>query len=235
MGAYETGYKIIKRMGRNPDIDIATVPEVLWGKGGLNIWPAAAAATEAVSSAAADAAAGTGARTVKVTGLDANWAVITETVILNGVTPVPMTNQFLRVQFMEVLTVGSGGVNAGNVQIRPVGSTDAQGRMELGTMIQGGTFFSVGVAQRGFITGILVPHAVATGTVFSVYRIWTKTEGKLKRMEFEYIYRSAGDEIAPFGRAIVIEPKTDVWMEITQVNADNSDIMGGLGIELRTI
>ena len=40
---------------------------------------------------------------------------ITETVVLNGVTGVPTTQEFIRVNRAYCGTVGSGGVNAGNI------------------------------------------------------------------------------------------------------------------------
>lgn len=62
---------------------------------------------------AADTAAGTGARTVRLYGLDANYAEIYEDVTLNGLTEVLTTQDFIFVRALEVLTAGSGGANAG--------------------------------------------------------------------------------------------------------------------------
>jgi hypothetical protein len=71
-----------------------------------------------VSSASAnDTAAGTGARTISVSGLDANYAPISETVTLNGQTAVNTTNSFLRVLETKILTVGSGATQAGIIYL----------------------------------------------------------------------------------------------------------------------
>lgn len=77
--------------------------------------PASALAINVSSDDAADTAAGTGARTVQLFGLDADYAEVNETVTLNGVTPVTTTQTFLRLNRMAVLTAGSGGVNAGPI------------------------------------------------------------------------------------------------------------------------
>ena len=69
------------------------------------------------SGSANDASAGTGARTVLVTGLDANYAVISETVTLNGQTAVTTTNSFLRVNSMLVTTAGTSLANEGIIYI----------------------------------------------------------------------------------------------------------------------
>lgn len=71
------------------------------------------------SSSANDAAAGTGARKVRVTGVNAAGTVISEEVTLNGTTAVQMTagNELLVVNNIEVTTFGSGGVNAGDIYV----------------------------------------------------------------------------------------------------------------------
>lgn len=71
-----------------------------------------------VSTSANDTAAGTGARTVLVTYLDAAFAVHQETVTLNGTTPVNTAGTNIAyVESMKVATVGAGAVNAGVISM----------------------------------------------------------------------------------------------------------------------
>jgi hypothetical protein len=72
-----------------------------------------------VSTSAADAAAGTGARTVKITYMAADGSgPFTETVTLNGVTPVnTVATNIAFIERIDVLTVGSGGSNAGTISL----------------------------------------------------------------------------------------------------------------------
>lgn len=72
-----------------------------------------------VSDSANDAAAGSGARTVKVHYIDASGNYLHEIVTLNGVTAVNTVATNIRfIQMMTVETVGSfGGKNAGNITI----------------------------------------------------------------------------------------------------------------------
>lgn len=71
------------------------------------------------SSNAADAAAGTGARTIRVTYLDTTGAgPFTEDLTLNGTTPVNLVNANHRfIEKIEVLTVGTGVKNAGTISL----------------------------------------------------------------------------------------------------------------------
>lgn len=99
------------KFGFNPDID--NTLETVWAQGGLYSYLAAASVLLVSSSSTADAAAGTGARTVTLTGLDANYNEISETVTLNGQTAVNTTNSYIRIYRMVVRSAGSGGQNAG--------------------------------------------------------------------------------------------------------------------------
>lgn len=71
------------------------------------------------SSSAADAAAGTGARTLTIYYVDQTGATsATETVTFNGTTAVNLVNtNHCFIEKMIVQTVGSGGVNAGTISL----------------------------------------------------------------------------------------------------------------------
>lgn len=97
--------------------DVGTSFETVWTQGGLYSYPAAATVMTVSSGSANDAAAGTGARTVAVVGLDSNWYERTEVVTLNGQTAVSTTTSFLRVFRCYCVTAGSGGVNAGVIYV----------------------------------------------------------------------------------------------------------------------
>lgn len=91
-----------------------------------------------VSSSASDAAAGTGARTIRITYLDSNYkGFYTETLTLNGTTAVNTVNtNICFVEKIEVLSTGSFGANVGVVSIK---TTTGGG---------GTTFFSIAVADN---------------------------------------------------------------------------------------
>lgn len=112
----------VNKFGYNPSIDSAT-PEDVLSAGGLTVWPSVAAALTIVSTSANDAAAGTGARTVKLLYLDANYKQQIATVTLNGLTAVSAGVSAIRCDRAFVMTAGSGGSNAGNLSIKIGAST----------------------------------------------------------------------------------------------------------------
>lgn len=107
------GHSNVVVFGYNPDLD--TSEESVWPNGGTVPHPTVAATLKISSGSNDDDGdpAGTGAQTVYIEGLDGDYNVVSETVILNGQTAVNTTNQYLYINQFYVLTVGSGGANAG--------------------------------------------------------------------------------------------------------------------------
>ena len=107
------GHTAVSVFGYNPDVD--TSEETVWPDGGKIPHPTIASVLSISSSSANDTSAGTGARTVYVEGLDGDYNVVSETVILNGQTAVSTVEEYLYVNAFYVITAGSGGQNAGNI------------------------------------------------------------------------------------------------------------------------
>jgi hypothetical protein len=108
-----TGSKPVFLAGYNT-ISQTNFMEDLWGSS-PQFWtpPTVATTVSIVSASATDTSAGTGARTVKVIGLNASYAEVSETVIMNGTTPVITTNSYFIIHNLIVLTAGSTGKTAG--------------------------------------------------------------------------------------------------------------------------
>lgn len=109
------GHRNVTIFGFNPDVDTTQV--TVWPLPTQVPFPSAALQMTVSSTSANDTSAGTGARTIVVQGLDANYNEITETVTLNGQTAVTMAASFFRVNYAYVATAGSGGGAAGDIYI----------------------------------------------------------------------------------------------------------------------
>lgn len=109
------GHRNVTVFGFNPDVDTTQVS--VWPLPSLITFPSSALQMTVSSTSANDTSAGTGARTVVVQGLDANYNEVTETVTLNGQTPVTMAASLLRVNYAYVATAGSGNSAAGDIYI----------------------------------------------------------------------------------------------------------------------
>lgn len=117
------GHSRVAQYGHTPT---AAANTDVWEGGGLYPFQAAAVTLEALSSSASDTAAGTGARTFTITGLDNNFNAISEVITLAGVTPVQSALQYRRVNGFAIASAGSGNVNAGDVTLRVTGAGATQ-------------------------------------------------------------------------------------------------------------
>jgi hypothetical protein len=108
-------HNIVHVWGYNSDIDQSE--ETVWPDGGVASVPSVASVLKVSSSSTNDAAAGTGAQTVVIRGLDSSHNEISETVTLNGQTAVNTVKQYLHINYIYVATVGSGGKNAGKLYV----------------------------------------------------------------------------------------------------------------------
>ena len=99
------GHRAITVFGYNPDVDQTEV--TVWPYPGIVSYPAVAAVVKVSSTSTLDTSGGTGARTVTIQGLDADYNEITEVVTMNGQTAVNTVNSYRRVNFASVTTVGS--------------------------------------------------------------------------------------------------------------------------------
>ena len=159
-------HSVVTIAGYNSDVDTAW--EMITPVGDLS-YPAAALQMTVSSSNANDTSAGTGARTVLINGLDANYAVISEAVTLNGQTAVTTTNSFLRINSMLVATAGTGLANAGIIYIG-TGTVTSGVPATIYNMISVGfnnttsSQYTVPAGYTGYLTVARIGLAQDTGT-----------------------------------------------------------------------
>ena len=147
-------HKTIFKFGYNSVV--GATKETIWEQGGLYAYPPSDSVMTVSSSNVNDTSAGTGARTVEIFGLDADYNEINEIVTLNGQTAVNTTKSYLRINRGLVRSAGSSGANAGilyagtgtvtsgvpaNIYLTINGDGDNQTLMALWTVPAGYTAF----------------------------------------------------------------------------------------------
>lgn len=127
-----TGYLPVNKFGTNGDIDVGT--EDIWEVGGTWTPPTSAGTVALVSTSASDTSAGVGARTITVNGLNGSYEDTTETVILNGTTPVNTVNSYMIIHRILVATAGSSSTAVGDITATSNGGgTPILARILIGT------------------------------------------------------------------------------------------------------
>lgn len=124
----------VNKFGYNASV--GSIYEPITDLGSHNL-PSLAAAVSIVSSDTNDDDGGTGARTIEIQGLDANYDLLTETVTLDGTTPVSTSGSFIRVFRMKVLTAGTSETNEGNITASIGGSDIARISADAGQTLMG--------------------------------------------------------------------------------------------------
>lgn len=172
MGLYMSELRLRAQMGALPGV----TPFVLWGTNAamttsihgevispesstLTVLRTAAATPFIVSDSANDTAAGTGARTVTVTGVTSTYALASEVLTLNGTTAVNMAGSYIGINSMTVETAGSNGINAGNIYVGTGGPSAGKPTAVVDCMIPGTSPIATNV------------HCCAMYTVPASYRV----------------------------------------------------------------
>jgi|AACY02.2.fsa_nt_gi hypothetical protein len=139
-----------QKYGMNDDVNGSFVD--VWTVGGtLTYQTDAQTLTVASASANDDADDGTGVREVRVEYLDADFNTQFADVELDGTNSVTIGDDFLRLQAVYALQVGSGGSAAGDITFSANGSV--QGRIESGSNALESTHFTIPAGFTGYIVG----------------------------------------------------------------------------------
>ncbi len=170
---------------------------------------------------------GTGARVVKVTGLDENYAEISENVALNGTTVAVTLKSYLRINDFEVIDAGSGGKNAGTITATAVTDNTISAQIKIGTNKARQAIFSVPADRDLLLTSITI--GVGKTTV-------TTIEGDLLVRPFGEVFKSeytipastlgSNQTTKKFTPNLFIAAKSDIKLQTT-VLVDASSVYGG--------
>lgn len=140
-------------LGYNPSTPALSVMADL-SELGVNVIPVPSVATpmEVVSTSINDAAAGTGVRIVEIHGLDALYNVISETLTMNGTTPVATVNSYLRLNSFHAKTVGSfGATAAGDITLQTVGGATIYRQISVGGNKDRTAHYTIPAGMKGLI------------------------------------------------------------------------------------
>lgn len=198
------GATALTKFGVNAAAPLGTKID-LWDVGGDYIFLTAAETLQLSSDDADDNAAGTGARTVEIFGLDANYDPISEVVTLNGTTPVLTANQYIRCNRMIIRSAGASEGAEGTITTETAGGT-AQAQV-----------------NNGFNQSLMAIWTVPAGKVF-IIKYTEASIGKGKEGLFELKVRPPGEVFQTKKALKVFEKKSATRREFGGVIDEKSDI-----------
>lgn len=232
------GVTVADEFGRNPNIGTGTTPEDVWAPGGVYTGHPVGGSAETVevfSSDSGDTDGGTGARVIRLVGLDANWADAEETLVLNGVTPVASTGTWHRVSQAYVTSAGSNEFNLGTITCRHTTTT-------------ANVFFIMPVdSNQTHVAAYTVP-AGKTGYIRTAQFEIARTSGsggsatvELETREFGGAWRdriveevtTASPIVIHSEGFIVIQEKADVRVRVSDVSDNNTVVSAEFAVILK--
>jgi hypothetical protein len=209
--------------GYNADVDTTEV--TVWPLPSIIAHPTAALQMKVSSTNANDTSAGTGARTIVIQGLDANYAEITDTVTLNGQTEVLTSKSFLRVNYAYVATAGSTNSAAGDIYIGTGTVTSGVPatvyniiKYDFNNTVTG--HYTIPAGYTGYLSQGLFSAGQASGSTQVRGRLLTAgTDGIRRTAAVTTVNNGVADYV--FEYPLRIEEKTDV--EATGVGSANNN------------
>ena len=207
------GHKALFKFGINGDV--GTSVETVWAQGGTYAYPASATVMKISSSSADDAAAGTGARTISIAGLDANYNEISETVILDGQTAVNTVNSYLRISRMFVVTAGSGATAAGTIYAGTGTVTSGvpatvYGMIALNANQTQMAFWTVPAGYTLYLTGLFYTSGNTNANAWTNFQLIQRPLGGVFRQQSSSRVPGNGDFVVDLHTPLAFTEKTDI-------------------------
>lgn len=232
LGLLSPDVRRVTALGNNPDVDVGSVPEDVWSGGGLYPFMAAATSLELVSSSASDTSAGTGARTVLVSGLDAAYVEQSDTITMNGLTAVALPRQYFRINQLLVLTAGTAENNVGDLTLRDAGAGATRAIIPATSGISRQAVFTVPAGHTLSVHSLFVSLNRTSGIDKNItVGLTFRTSTGVRRLTLEFSVSS----VVPYRHegipGIILPEKTDVSMRTTFTASSDVDITGAfLGV-----
>jgi len=152
--ARRQGNTLWNKFGYNADIDTGT--ETIWSVGGTFAKLTTARTLSVVSTSTADDSGSTGAESVRIYGVDANWNEQTVDVVMDGTTPVVTTETWLGVNRMAVTLAGSGQANAGVITATATTDATVQAQIPAGEGSSQHAFFFVPADHQALVDWLYI-------------------------------------------------------------------------------
>lgn len=212
----------VNLFGYNPSV--STTAATVWSVGSASSYAQLTSGTalEAVSSSANDTAAGTGARTILVQGLDEDYVPFQETVTLNGTTPVALANtSVVAINSVRVLTAGSGLTNAGNIDIRTVSGSTVKSRISSNVEGVGKArdfIYTTSALVYGLLKRIQVYATASTGDIWAYLNSYNSSGVKVSEAVASFSLDNTGFASGPFtidfGTGLYIPKQTLIELRV---------------------
>lgn len=183
-------------------------------------YPTSAGVVTVVSDDTDDTSDGTGARTIKLEGLDGDYNPITETLTMNGTTNVVGSETFLRLFRMSVETAGSNGGLEGTITATIGGNEMARMESEYDNQTLQANY-TIPRNKRGYLTRIQITSTKDNKEAM-VGLFTRELNSVFKVKQLVEIYRN--NIVVDFPAPLLIPEKTDIELKAKNLSSGNVSI-----------
>ena len=204
------GYTMVNKFGYNSSIGSGAF-ETIWETGNNYSWQSSAVTVDVVSNNANDDVAGTGARTLRIQGLDGSYNLAEETVDMDGTTTVTTTQTFLRVFRMSVETAGTSGNNIGNITVTYTGGSDVAATITAGNGQTLMCLYTIPANYTGYLLSMNISSGKDQEMDFKfIQRDNSVTNGAFQTKQFLNV--RGGQTTVIFNAINIIPQKSDIYV-----------------------
>lgn len=208
----------VAAFGVHTAVTDSALPMDLWAGNTTYPWPAVPVSLELVGGAN-DTASGTGARRVRVTGLDGSWNPMEEDVITNGAAAVPLTKQFFRINLARVTSAGSLRKNDAPIVIQLAGGGLAQCVIPARKSMSRQSMYSVRAGWSLIIVSIEAALLAGSGTSTRYAEVDTWfSDTNVERLPRPIVCRDGPPTGISPKMGIVVPEKTDFAAQCTSLS-----------------
>jgi hypothetical protein len=155
---------------------------------------------------------------ILITGLSDTYSIISETLNLNGTSQVTSTNQYFRLNSLEVITAPSNGLTFVNPLNGNITITDSSSNIfgiinkESGKRLAG--VYTVPVGHKLLITKLELSEETNQGGTVYIYTRDATSTNKRFNLIGKYYFSNGGREINRESNPLVLNEKTDLLLRI---------------------
>jgi len=221
---------LITKFSHNETVSTGTVPEDVTNNGGVFVAPTQARIHNIISGDANDTAAGTGARTVLIFGVNSVYQRITEVVSLNGTVAVPTVNSYLHIHLIQVNSSGSNETNIGAITATAVTDGTITCTISAGEGQSESSVYLVPIGYTAYIVRVRARMNCVTASSAATVGLYTFPFGKAWQLKTKMGINNSGSSFveldytdsAPF----IVPEKSWIKLRCTSVTNNNTSIDG---------
>ena len=211
------GISVIHKFGYNPDVDNNSEPETIWSTGGLYPW----ASFDSASTLTIASTNTSDTDTIKISGLDNDFNMFSETITVNGTSNVTTTKQFKRVYRMSYTGNAVGTITA------KIGATTVA-QIDAG---ENQTLMAVYTVPAGYEAYVLAGDATVQKNKDCQVAFYARSQDESFRIAhiaelFENSYRY------DFPAPLRIAEKTDLDVRVKEVESNNTRVTANFDLLL---